>query len=215
MSKVFKSAAKVATGFVTGGVGGAVVGAIDAFGNYKSGKAAAKGAKEGARMADPWAPYRGEYAGRLNALYANPSSITGMPGYQFRLNQGLDSINRNAATKGYLGSGNRLMELMRYGQDYGSQEFDNEVGRLSTLAGVNVGNPAAAGALQAQYGQAQGDIYGRTAGAIGQAARTVFGGGTTAPVGAEGTVSGMFGQSPTQGMQTGTPLYNFRVIGDQ
>lgn len=73
------------------------------------------------------------YGDQLNALMTNPSSITSRPGYQFRLNEGLSAIDRNAARAGYLGSGNRLLELTRYGQDYASSEYDNEVNRLMSL----------------------------------------------------------------------------------
>jgi hypothetical protein len=37
--------------------------------------------------------------------------------------------------KGMLNSGNRLMELTKYGQDMGSQEYDAQAGRLSNLLG--------------------------------------------------------------------------------
>jgi hypothetical protein len=73
------------------------------------------------------------YGDQLNALMTDPSSITSRPGYQFRLNEGLSAIDRNASRAGYLGSGNRLLELTRYGQDYASSEYDNEVNRLSQL----------------------------------------------------------------------------------
>lgn len=193
MGKVLKKVAKVAVpaavGFATGGIGGAVMGAagglmgggkaggtanvagslLGAYGNYRSGKEVAKATKDAVLIADPFAPYRGQYASALSELYKNPSSITTLPSYQFRLNQGLDSINRNAAAKGYLGSGNRLMELMRYGQDYGSQEFDREISRLSGLSGATTGSPAQAGLLQTQYASSLGDNYRNTAGAIGSA----------------------------------------------
>ncbi len=204
---VFKKAAKVvvpaAVGFATGGVGGAVMGAagglmdgggggiastagslIGAYGDYKAGKEQAKATKDAVGIADPFAPYRAQYASALTNLYNDPSRITQLPSYQFRLNQGLDSINRNAAAKGYLGSGNRLMELMRYGQDYGSQEFDKEVARLSGLSGATTGSPAQAGILQTQYASSLGDSYRNTAGSIGAATRRIgglFGSGTSTP----------------------------------
>ena len=47
---------------------------------------------------------------KLNELLQNPSSITSTPGYQFAYNQGLEAVNRTAAAKGNLGSGNRLYD---------------------------------------------------------------------------------------------------------
>lgn len=45
------------------------------------------------------------------------------PSYQFRLNEGLKALERSAAAKGMLRTGNTLEELMRYGSDYASQEY--------------------------------------------------------------------------------------------
>ena len=179
MGSVVKSVGKAVVGGAKGFVGsggswiGAAAGAAGAFASNKASKQAQKGAEEGARAADPFSPYRDYYAGQLNDLYKSPQSITTLPGYQFRLNQGLDSINRNAAAKGYLGSGNRLMELMRYGQDYGSQEFDNEITRLMTLSGATGGSPAAAGQFLAQAGQIQGQGTLDTVRSIGEMAGSV------------------------------------------
>lgn len=71
-----------------------------------------------------------------NAL-ANPTAwLTQMPGYQFRLNQGLNAITGNAAARGMLNSGATLKGLTNYSQDYASSEFGNEWNRLAGLAGV-------------------------------------------------------------------------------
>lgn len=69
------------------------------------------------------------------------------PGYQFRLNQGLENINSQMAGKGLLNSGAALKALQRYGQDYASSEYQNAYnrfnadqdrrwGRMSDLAGL-------------------------------------------------------------------------------
>ena len=171
IGKVAKVAVPVAASMTgVGGIAAAAGGLLGAYGTYKSGKEAADAAEQAVQVADPFAPYRGQYAETLSSLYSNPSQITNMPGYQFRLAQGLDGINRNAAAAGYLGSGNRLMELMRYGQDYASQEFDKEVARLSGLSGATTGSPAQAGILQASYANSIGNNYNNTAQAIGSAA---------------------------------------------
>jgi hypothetical protein len=47
------------------------------------------------------------------------------PGYQFRLNQGLDAITSNAAARGVLRTGGNLQDLMDYGQNAASQEYQN------------------------------------------------------------------------------------------
>ena len=72
---------------------------------------------------------------RLRSLLDNPDSIQQSAAYKFRVNQGQEALNRNLAAKGLLNSGNRLMELTKYGQDMGSQEYDNQFGRIKDLVG--------------------------------------------------------------------------------
>ena len=72
---------------------------------------------------------------RLRSLLDNPDSIQQSAAYKFRVNQGQEALNRNLASKGLLNSGNRLMELTKYGQDMGSQEYDNQFGRIKDLVG--------------------------------------------------------------------------------
>jgi len=76
------------------------------------------------------------------------------PSYQWRLSQGLESVNRGAAASGMLGSGNRLVDLMDYGQGLASTEFSNEFSRLAAMAGVGSWSGSNAGALGAQNDQA-------------------------------------------------------------
>ena len=177
-----------------GNIANVAGGLLGAYGNSQSGKEASEAARQAIQVADPFAPYRGQYASALSGLYNNPWQIANSPGYQFRLAQGLEGINRNAAAAGYLGSGNRLMEMMRYGQDYGSQEFDKEIARLSGLSGATTGSPAQAGILQAGYANSLGKAYTNTAGAIGSAAGALgdlfgnrSGGTTSAPSSGGGT----------------------------
>ena len=148
-------------------------GLLGAFGTYQSSKTASKAAQQAVGMADPFGKYRGQFAKQLQTLYQNPWQIADTPGYQFRLAQGLEGVNRNAAASGMLGSGNRLMELMRYGQDYGSQEFDNEIARLMQLSGATMGSPTGAAQMNLLAGQLQGDVFGNTARAIGEAAGSI------------------------------------------
>jgi hypothetical protein len=52
------------------------------------------------------------------------------PSYQFRLQQGQQAVERSAAAKGLLGSGNVLQELTQYGQGMASTEYQNQFTRL-------------------------------------------------------------------------------------
>ena len=75
----------------------------------------------------------GTAANKLNELLQNPSSVTSTPGYQFAYNQGLEAVNRTAAAKGQLGSGNRLYDLTKFGQGIASQTYDNTVSQLGNF----------------------------------------------------------------------------------
>lgn len=72
---------------------------------------------------------------RLRALLDNPDSINQSAAYKFRVGQGQEALQRSLGAKGLLNSGNRLMELTKYGQDMGSQEYDAQAGRLGNLLG--------------------------------------------------------------------------------
>lgn len=69
------------------------------------------------------------------------------PGYKFRLDQGMQALQRSAAAKGDLLSGGTAKALTQYGQDYASNEYQNtynrfmnnqatRYNRLASLAGV-------------------------------------------------------------------------------
>ncbi len=70
---------------------------------------------------------------RLKSLLDDPDSIKQTGAYKFRVKQGEDALQRQLGARGMLNSGNRLMELTKYGQDMGSQEYENQFGRLGNL----------------------------------------------------------------------------------
>jgi hypothetical protein len=89
-------------------------------------------------------PY--EEAGRsgLNLLQqyltGDPSTVQNRleqsPGYQFRLDQGQESIQNLLASKGGLKSGAAMKAIEQYAQGTASQEFGNQIGYLQGLAGI-------------------------------------------------------------------------------
>lgn len=69
------------------------------------------------------------------------------PGYQFRMDQGMNAIQNSAAARGNLNSGRTMKDLMEYGQDFASNEYNNaynrwnndrntRFNRLASLAGI-------------------------------------------------------------------------------
>ena len=54
------------------------------------------------------------------------------PGYAFRLSEGMKGLNATAAARGGLISGNALRAATQYGQEMGSQEYQNAYNRYQT-----------------------------------------------------------------------------------
>lgn len=86
------------------------------------------------------------------------ADLASEPGYQFRLGEGVNALNKQAAARGGLMSGSALKAAERYGQDYASGEYNNAFNRYYTQRNQML-NP-----LQSLLGQAQ-----TSAGNIGQA----------------------------------------------
>lgn len=95
---------------------------------------------------DPFAGNRGYFADRLMELERDPSAIQRRPGYQ----AGVNTINRELASKGYYGGGNHPIALSRFAGDF----YNQEANRLAQLAGA--GAAPGAGSLAAANLQGQG-----------------------------------------------------------
>ena len=62
------------------------------------------------------------------------------PGYGFRLKEGNNALNASAAARGGLISGNALKAAQVYGQNMGSQEYQNAYSRYVQGYGINTSN---------------------------------------------------------------------------
>ena len=120
--------------------------------------------------------------------------LTATPGFQFRQSEGQRAVEASAAARGGLNSGSTLRALERYGQDYGTSEYNNYLNRLSTLfggaqqatanignAGQNYANSASQTAInggnaRAGMYQNQADAWGQTIGAVGNSFGNYYGG---------------------------------------
>lgn len=112
---------------------------------------------------DPYAPYRGAAAQKLNALMANPSTLTSLPEYQAQM----QAASRAMAAQGYTGSGNALVAAANAGGQAYQQAFNN----LAMLSGA--GQSPAYGASAAEQGnlagqQMQNQMWGQIGNAVGQ-----------------------------------------------
>lgn len=66
----------------------------------------------------------------LKRLREDPSYIQEMGAYKFRMGQGTSAIEGGAAAKGGLFSGQTLKDLMSFGQELASTEYEKEYARL-------------------------------------------------------------------------------------
>lgn len=103
------------------------------------------------------------------------------PGYAFRLSEGQKALDRSAAARGGLISGGAMKAATRFGQDMGSQEYQNAFNRyqterasalqpLQSLAGIGQSATNQVGAAGQNYATNAGNAYG----AAGQAAASGY-----------------------------------------
>jgi hypothetical protein len=86
---------------------------------------------------------------KMQDQYGNmPAAFTGQvdlgqdPGYAFRLSEGQKALDRSAAARGGLISGGAMKAAQRFGQDMGSQEYQNAYNRALTGYNANVAREA-------------------------------------------------------------------------
>lgn len=127
-------------------IGGAMLGSA-LIGGVSSGaasRAQERAAREGAaaqermfnRQVELQAPFREAGVNALPELVAasryTPFSMEQFqqdPGYAFRMREGLKALDRSAAARGGLLSGNQLRGVTQFGQDLASQEYTNAFNR--------------------------------------------------------------------------------------
>lgn len=144
------------------------------------------------------------------------------PGYAFRLSEGQKALDRQAAARGGLISGGALKAAQRYGQEMGSQEYQNAFNRyyrereamlnpLQSMAGVGqttaqsmAGSAGQTGANLSNLASATGASSANALMAAGNARASAYGGyGQAAGQGIQGLynnwdkISGMFGGGNT------------------
>lgn len=113
--------------------------------------------KRGLKETAPWRRVGRRALPRLEELiYGGPGEFEESPGYQFRLQEGINTLQRGAAARGNLLSGATQKALVGFGQDYATSEYDNFLRRyyesqqpLFGLAGMG-GTTAAQTAGMAQ-----------------------------------------------------------------
>jgi hypothetical protein len=169
-------------------IGGSAL--LGASSSSKAAKAQASAANRAAELQqqqydqtrEDLAPYREAGYNALNKLIPlSDYTKFGMdqfqadPGYAFRLSEGQKALDRQAAARGGLISGGALKAAQRYGQEMGSQEYQNAFNRYQTERSAQL-NPlqslAGVGQTATNQVNAAGQNYATNAGnALGAAAQ--------------------------------------------
>lgn len=205
-------------GPVGGAIGGAIGGMVEGNPSEKAAQRAASATQAATDRAtalqrEMWLaqqeqqkPWLQAGTGAVNRLaaglaqggeFATPFTQTNWqqdPGYAFRLSEGQKALERSAAARAGLQSGSALKAAARYGQDMGSQEYQNAFNRyyterqqmlspLQSLAGVGQTAAGTLGAAGQNYASNVGNLgvqQGYTAGnallAGAQARQSAYGG---------------------------------------
>jgi len=177
-------------GFMLGGPVGAGIG-MSLGGGMDAGRASGRASEaaneqqwkmyqQGREDTAPWREFSagnlGNYGNAIRGLedYSfdfDPSQVENTPGYQFRLEQGSENMMRGMRASGMRQSGGMAVDMMQYGQNYASQEYQNEYQRQLQSSMANYGfqsdnaNRYAAAAGMGQTSANQGAV---TAANVGQ-----------------------------------------------
>lgn len=121
------------------------------------------------------------------------------PGYAFRVSEGMKALDRTAAARGGLISGAALRGATRYGQEMGSQEYQNAFNRYQT-ARTNTLNPFAS---LAGVAQSSANTLTGAAGQLGQQiGSNIIGAGNAMAAGRVGAANAI-----SQGVGQGINFY--------
>lgn len=143
----------------------------------------------------PWRAAGQSALSKMSAAYglngqpaATPEQLgfTTSPGYQFRLDQGVQAAERSAAARGLLGSGAAMKAVQRYGEGLAASEYGDWWNRLAGIAGVGqaatnttvaAGQNATNGITSAigAAGNARASSYANTGSAINSGLNNIMG----------------------------------------
>lgn len=96
-------------------------------------------------------------AGGPNGSTSMLANLQNYPGYQFAFNQGLQGLDRSAASRGLLLSGAQVKDAQTYGQGQADQLFGTYAGQLSGLAGLGENAAAKTGDIGGSAAQVAGN----------------------------------------------------------
>jgi hypothetical protein len=137
--------------------------------------------------------------GKYASAEFTPAQFQADPGYAFRVSEGMKALDRTAAARGGLISGAALRGATRYGQEMGSQEYQNAFNRYQTSR-TNTLNPFAS---LAGVAQSSANTLGTAAGQLGgQIGSNIIGAGNAMAAGQVGSANAI-----AQGVGQGINFY--------
>jgi hypothetical protein len=137
--------------------------------------------------------------GKYASAEFTPAQFQADPGYAFRVSEGMKALDRTAAARGGLISGAALRGATRYGQEMGSQEFQNAFNRYQTSR-TNTLNPFAS---LAGVAQSSANTLTGAAGQLGQnIGSNIIGAGNAMAAGQVGSANAI-----AQGVGQGINFY--------
>lgn len=90
--------------------------------------------------------------GGVEGLQRARELFTQTPGYQEGFDMGLDALERRAAARGQLASGNTTADTLRFASDYANQRYGDYVSRLQPFVGGELPIAGAQAGLQTTLG---------------------------------------------------------------
>ena len=137
--------------------------------------------------------------GKYASAEFTPAQFKADPGYAFRVSEGMKALDRTAAARGGLISGAALRGATRYGQEMGSQEYQNAFNRYQTER-TNTLNPFAS---LAGVAQSSANTLTNAAGTLGQnIGSNIIGAGNAMAAGQVGSANAI-----SQGVGQGINFY--------
>jgi len=111
----------------------------------------------------PFYDYGQDVLARFKEWGNDPNAITSDPSYKWRVGQGTEALENSAAARGGLLSGNTGKALVDYGQQAGSQEYQNEFNRWLSKLGIGQGAAANMSNISTGLGNALSGLMQRSA----------------------------------------------------
>lgn len=152
----------------------------------------------------------------LNGSEQQQSALASDPGYQFRMTQGVNALDRSAAARGMLQSGAQQKALTQYGQGLASSELNNAFQRVGAVQGNAQQAAGALGNLYQNQGTTLGNMAVRQSSqnqALSQNTSNALGQYSMAAGNAQAGAYNNMGSSINGGLQNGLTAYMMNQQG--